>query len=117
MTLLAHIAATLAVFSANSTAYAPCSSGTIMADGTHVRAGSVASNRHPLGTRIYLVGRPTFFGRRHFTVRDRIGYGSDLDFWTASCTAARTWGRRVVHYRLGWRGNLSGRVFTTRAGL
>lgn len=98
MTLI--LTAALAVFSANSTAYSPCSAGSIMADGTHVRSGSVASNRHPLGTRIQLVGAPTFFGRRDFTVRDRIGWGSDLDFWTPSCSGALAWGRRTVRYRL-----------------
>ena len=100
MTLLATTLAVLApVFGANSTAYSYCSAGTVMADGSHVRSGSVASNRHPLGTRIYLTGR-SFFGRRSFTVRDRIGYGSDLDFWTPSCRAAHVWGRRYVTYRI-----------------
>lgn len=112
MTLL--LTAALAVFSANSTAYSPCSAGSIMADGTHVREGSVASNRHPLGTRIRLVGRTTFFGRRDFTVRDRIGYGSDLDFWTRSCSGALTWGRRTVHYRLA--GRVSARMRVGLAG-
>ena len=83
---------------AESTSY--CLSGR-MADGSHVRAGSVASNRHPLGTRIRLVG-VTFSGRRRFTVRDRIGHGSELDLWSASCAASIRWGRRVVHYRVGW---------------
>ena len=87
-----------AVIGANSTAY--CLQGT-MADGTGVRPGSVASNWHSLGTRIYLI-RPTFFGQRKFTVRDRIGYGSDLDFWTGSCSTAFAWGRRYVRYRVGW---------------
>lgn len=81
---------------ASSTAY--CLRGT-MADGSTVRAGSVAMNRHPLGTRIRLVGT-TFNGRRRFTVRDRIGHGSELDFWTASCSTAIRWGRRTVRYRL-----------------
>ncbi len=68
-----------------------------MADGSYVRAGSVASNRHPLGTRIRLVG-VTFNGRRRFVVRDRIGHGSQLDIWTPSCAAAIGWGRRTVRY-------------------
>jgi 3D (Asp-Asp-Asp) domain-containing protein len=88
-----------AVFAASSTSYSPCSSGSVMADGTRTRFGSVASNRHPLGTRIRLIG-VRFHGRRTFTVRDRIGSGSELDFWTASCAAARRWGRRRVRYRV-----------------
>lgn len=91
--------ATSAIFAASSTSYSPCSSGAIMADGTRTRFGSVASNRHPLGTRIRLVGA-RFGGRRTFTVRDRIGSGSELDFWTSSCAAARRCGRRRVRYRV-----------------
>lgn len=86
------------VRSAQSTSY--CLSGS-MADGSRVRRGSVAMNRHPLGTRIRLVGA-TFNGRRRFVVRDRIGHGSELDFWSSSCRVSARWGRRVVRYRLGW---------------
>lgn len=81
---------------AHSTSY--CLSGR-MADGSYVRVGSVAMNRHPLGTRILLVGT-TFRGRRRFVVRDRIGHGSELDFWSPSCAVSRRWGRRVVRYRV-----------------
>ncbi len=81
---------------AESTSY--CLTGR-MADGTQTRAGSVAMNRHPLGTRITLVG-VTFQGRRRFVVRDRIGWGSALDFWSPSCAQSRQWGRRVVRYKL-----------------
>ena len=88
------------VHTANSTAY--CLTG-LMADGTHTRPGSAASNRHPLGTRIRLE-RPGPDGRRLFVVRDRIGYGSELDLWTGSCGQARQYGRRDVRYRIGWRG-------------
>ena len=80
-----------------STAY--CLSGT-MADGSAVRAGSVAHNGYPLGTRITV--SPPFYGRRRFVVRDRIGYGTELDFWVGSCAAARAWGRRSVSVRRGW---------------
>jgi 3D (Asp-Asp-Asp) domain-containing protein len=80
-----------------STAF--CLSGT-MADGTGVRAGSVAHNGYPLGTRITV--SPPFYGRRRFTVRDRIGWGTSLDFWTPSCGTALAWGRRVVRVRRGW---------------
>lgn len=71
-----------------------------MADGSSVRAGSVAHNGYPLGTRITV--DPAFFGRRRFVVRDRIGWGTQLDFWTNSCAAARNWGRRRVRVRRGW---------------
>lgn len=87
---------------AESTAY--CLRGR-MADGTFVRAGSAASNRHPLGTRIYVRGPG---GRKKWTIRDRIGHGSELDFWVPTCSAAFAWGRRSVAYRMGW-----GRITST----
>jgi len=77
-----------------STAY--CLSGT-MADGSQVRAGSVASNGFPLGSTLEI--RPSPTGRRYFTVRDRIGWGTQLDFWLSSCSDARRWGRRTVRLR------------------
>ena len=98
-TVLAPPAAAQAI-TLSSTSYSRCSSGSIMADGTPVRLGSVASNRHPLGTRITLT-RPVL-GRRRFTVRDRIGYGTELDIWSPSCAFSVAYGRRIVTYRLGW---------------
>lgn len=80
-----------------STAY--CLSGT-MADGSGVRWGSVAHNGYAFGTRITV--SPPFYGRRRFTVRDRIGWGTELDFWVPSCAAALSWGRRYVRVRVGW---------------
>lgn len=80
-----------------STAY--CLSGT-MADGTGVRGGSVANNWYPLGTKITVSASPT--GRKRFVVRDRIGWGSSLDFWVPSCSLARSWGRRTVKIKRGW---------------
>lgn len=80
-----------------STAY--CLSGT-MADGSGVRWGSVASNQYPLGT--VLEVRPAPYGRRRWVVRDRIGWGTQLDFWLPTCSGARTWGRRQVRIRR-WR--------------
>lgn len=80
-----------------STAY--CLGGT-MADGSGVRAGSVANNALPLGTHVLV--DPPFYGQRRFTVRDRIGWGTQLDFWHGSCSAARQWGRRTVRLRVGW---------------
>lgn len=94
-------------YRASSTAYSLCSSGTVMADGTRVRAGSVASNRHALGTRVEVLDGPAA-GR--YTVRDRIGRGSELDIWMASCSGAIAYGRRVVGVRVGWRVVRRGRV-------
>ena len=81
-----------------STSY--CLSGR-MADGTYVRAGSVAHNGFALGTRIWV--EPAFFGRHRFTVRDRIGWGTQLDFWAPTCARAFAWGRRVVRVTRGWK--------------
>jgi len=97
-------------YTADSTSY--CLSGT-MADGSQVRWGSVASNWHPLGTRITLNG-PAFYGLRRFVVRDRIGYGSELDFWAPNCGQSFSWGRRTVTYKIGWRKRI-GRVERVRA--
>jgi 3D (Asp-Asp-Asp) domain-containing protein len=84
---------------ASSTAYSPCSSGSIMADGTPTRWGSVASNRLPLHTRIRLQ-RPVH-GRRLFTVRDRGAMAWNvIDIWMPSCRAAIDYGRRRIRYRV-----------------
>ncbi len=90
--MIAFMAA--AALLANSTSY--CLSGT-MADGTQVRDRSVAMNSLPLGSKIKLT-KNSFFGRRIFYVRDRIGHGSQLDFWSPSCSRSRKWGRRNVRY-------------------
>jgi 3D (Asp-Asp-Asp) domain-containing protein len=81
----------------SSTSY--CLHGT-MADGTGVRAGSVAHNGYRLGTRLTISPAPG--GRRRWVVRDRIGWGTELDFWQPSCSAAIAWGRRTVRIRRGW---------------
>jgi hypothetical protein len=83
---------------AGSTSY--CLRGA-MSDGSYTRWGSIAMNRHRLGTHIRIT-RPSsgFFGRTRFTVRDHIGWGSDLDFWAPTCTMSRLWGRRTVRYRI-----------------
>lgn len=90
----ALIAAAIAV---SSTAY--CDTG-LMADGTYTRPGSIANNFYALGTHVTV--RPSPTGRRRFVVRDRIGWGSQLDFWMPSCAQARVWGRRRVRVTLGW---------------
>lgn len=72
-----------------------------MADGTFTRDRSAAMNGVPFGTIVHLRGAQTFLrGRRVFYVRDRIGHGSELDLWTASCGDAIKWGRRTVSYTL-----------------
>lgn len=83
---------------ADSTAYSPCSSGTITASGQPTRWGYVAQNTLPLGTWIEL--RHAILGSRRFRVMDRIGWGSSLDVWMPSCAAATSYGRRVVHSRV-----------------
>lgn len=80
-----------------STAY--CLTG-IMANGERVRPQSVAHNGFALGTRLTITPNPT--GDPRWTVRDRIGHGSDLDFWVPSCAHAIRWGRRPVTIRVGW---------------
>lgn len=87
---------------ATSTTYCPGSSGTITAAGTRTRAGVIAMNGVRLGT-LVRVTRSPLPGRRVFQVTDRIGYGSQLDFWVPSCATARAWGRRTTSYRIvGW---------------
>lgn len=95
---------------ASGTSYSPCSSGSVTADGTVLGDGrgadrrTAASNRHPLGTRIRLIGRQAGPGGiRRYVIRDRIGHGSDLDLWTPSCPGAVRFGRRTLSYRIGWR--------------
>jgi len=75
----------------SSTAF--CQSGTT-ASGQQTRAGTVASNSYPLGTVLHVSDSPT--GPGDFTVTDRIGSGSQLDFFVNSCSAARAYGRRSV---------------------
>lgn len=96
---IAAVASSLAVapaaqarsFYVTSTAY--CLHGR-MANGQRVHFGAVAMNMLPLGTRISVSRSPT--GLRRHTVADRIGWGTQLDFWVPSCAQARQWGRRRV---------------------
>ena len=83
----------------NATSY--CQSG-LMADGTNTRARSAASNALPLGTKIRLVGRAGPNGIRLYVIRDRIGWGSELDLWTSSCSDALAFGRRNLRFKIGW---------------
>ena len=88
---LAHTTSTIVT----TTAYSPCSSGTITASGQPVRPGIAAANWLPLGTRIRIW--PPAFGRTRYVVDDRVGYGTQLDLYTSSCTAAIQYGRRIEH--------------------
>jgi 3D (Asp-Asp-Asp) domain-containing protein len=88
---LAHTSSVLV----DTTAYSPCSSGTRTASGTVVRPGVAAANWLPLGTRIRI--SPPAFGRSVWIVLDHVGYGTQLDLWTSSCTAAVRYGRRLEH--------------------
>lgn len=91
------IAVALASTPTDSTSY--CLRG-MMADGTPTRPGSAAHNGLALGTHIYIT--PAFYGRRRFIVRDRIGWGTELDLWAPTCGASFAWGRRMVRLRVGW---------------
>lgn len=75
----------------SSTAY--CLTGA-MADGSPARAGAVAANAWPLGTRLRVSPSPV---GEVVVVEDRIGSGSQLDFaLPGDCAGARAWGRRAV---------------------
>lgn len=74
-----------------------------MADGSYTRPRSAASNQLPLGKRIRLVGKITGpKGMRKYVIRDRIGWGTELDLWVGSCNTAIRFGRHTVHFKLGW---------------
>jgi len=78
-----------------STAYSwGCGASGPMANGARPYIGAVAMNMLPLGRRIRVSRSPT--GLRWHTVADRIGYGTQLDFFVGSCWLARAWGRRTV---------------------
>lgn len=74
----------------SSTCY---SQGSITASGGPVYLGEVANNFLAFGTRIRL-DRPVW-GRRFFRVEDRIGWGSQLDFYNPSESACNAYGRRT----------------------
>ncbi len=86
-----------AAVAVSSTSY--CLNGT-MADGTPARRWSAAHNGLPLGTHVWIT--PAVRGRHRWTVRDRIGWGTQLDLWAPTCTQAIAYGRRTVHLRIGW---------------
>jgi 3D (Asp-Asp-Asp) domain-containing protein len=61
-----------------------------MANGQAPYVGAAAGNRWHFGT-VLLVP-----GRGEVVVKDRIGYGSDLDLYMSSCAEAEAWGRRSL---------------------
>lgn len=83
----------------NATSY--CLHGQ-MADGSYTRPRSAASNILPLGTKIRLTGKAGPGGIRLYVIRDRIGWGTELDLWTASCSDALAFGRRNLRFKIGW---------------
>lgn len=91
LSLLFVSVADAGIMRVQSTAY--CLRGR-MANGTYTRLGSVAMNILPLGKTIRVSRSPT--GIKTNVVRDRIGWGTQLDFWVPSCAQARAWGRRMV---------------------
>jgi 3D (Asp-Asp-Asp) domain-containing protein len=81
-----------------ATAYSPCSSGTIMADGHRTYFGAVASNRLPMHTLIRV--RRKVHGRRLFRVRDRGSARMQLDFFLPNCRDAVEFGRRRIAFQV-----------------
>ncbi len=79
------------VESVNSTSY--CQAG-IMASGRETFDGAVAGNRWPLGTWLFVLSG----SHKGETVQvlDRIGWGSQLDFFTRSCKRAWQYGRQQI---------------------
>lgn len=75
-----------------------------MADGHQTHVGAVAGNLWPLGTVLRVEG-----GKHDgslVTVEDRIGWGSQLDFFAPSCSEAWSYGREEIEVELvrkGWK--------------
>ncbi len=65
-----------------------------MANGENVHQGAVAMNCVPFGTRYSVLDGPR--AGQTYTVKDRIGHGSDFDIWMSSRAAAIDYGRRTV---------------------
>jgi 3D (Asp-Asp-Asp) domain-containing protein len=56
-------------------------------------------NMLPLGSHIRILTGP--LAGYVATVLDRIGWGTDLDVWMASCWEARQYGKQVVQIQVG----------------
>ena len=63
-----------------------------MANGEQVHWGAVASNDYPFGTRIY-----SEYWDHTFVVKDRIGHGTELDFWHEDCQRCIAFGKRRLN--------------------
>lgn len=68
----------------------------VTASGLFTTFGEVASNTLAFGTRILLT-RPVF-GRSEYVVEDRIGWGTELDFYNSSAAACVQFGREEVTF-------------------
>jgi 3D (Asp-Asp-Asp) domain-containing protein len=68
----------------------------LTASGEQTRPGIVAANQFRLGTWITLDRK--VFGRRHYQVEDRIGWGSELDIFNSSEAACLQYGRRRIGF-------------------
>ena len=78
-----------------STAY--CMTGA-MANGQRTHTGAAAMNGVPLGTKFRVRTGP--LRGEVFTVKDRVGYGSEFDIAMPDrCSAAYRYGRRVINIR------------------
>ena len=91
LTLVSMLMPRYPVQSVDSTSY--CQSG-ITASGEMTRVGIVAGNIWPLGTDLKILDGP--HSGQTVQVLDRIGWGSQLDFFTWSCRGAWNYGRRQV---------------------
>jgi hypothetical protein len=79
------------VVSLSSTSY--CQSGT-MADGQQTYVGAVAGNLWQLGTWLHVITGS--HAGETVQVLDRIGWGSQLDFFSWSCKRAWDYGRQQI---------------------
>lgn len=82
-------------YTVSSTCYAQ---GSVTASGGPVYLGEVANNFLALGSRIML-DRP-IFGRREYRVEDRIGSGSELDFYNPSEATCDNYGREEIGFHV-----------------
>ena len=69
-----------------------------MANGQATHTGAAAMNGVPLGTKFRVLTGP--LQGDVFTIKDRVGSGSDFDVaMPGECTAATRYGRRFVNIR------------------
>ena len=95
--------AAAAILTGSGSAYASCDGSTTQtASGKTVRVGYVAANGLKMGSWVEMRSPRLVMNRRWFKVMDRGGMasGTDLDFWTDSCSWMNGFGRRTVTYRV-----------------